>query len=76
MQEAKEALEVYQQFDHSVEQVWCGIQLAQLLHLDNQPNAAEEAILQSIDPLLDKGKQFSVSKCYHVLGNIYSQRVR
>ena len=71
IQQAKEALEMYEQLKHTVGQAQCWKNLAYLLKADNQLNAAKEAASHVIKLLSDQGNQFLVCECYRILGNAY-----
>ena len=76
IQQAKEALEIYERFNDISEQARSWQLLAWLLYSDEQLDAAEEAASRVIDLLSDKGngRQFPVCECYSVLGKIYQSR--
>jgi len=74
IQQVKEALEIYEQFHHILGQGCAWEELAWLLYEDRQLDAAEEAALQLIDLLSDKGNQFPVCESYIILGNTYCLR--
>jgi ATP/maltotriose-dependent transcriptional regulator MalT len=71
IQLAKEALEVYVRLNDTVNQGQCLLQLAQLLHSDNQLDAAEETASRAITLLPEDDHQFIACGCHRVLGNIY-----
>ena len=69
--QAKESLEIYEQLNEVSGQARSLQQLATLLYLDKQYDAAEEAALRAIDLLMaKKGNEFPVCECYRVLGEI------
>ena len=70
IQQAKEALEIFKELNSGVAQAHCLTNLAYLLYDDKQLDAAEEAALQSISLLSDKGNQYPVCESYRLLGNI------
>jgi len=74
IQQAKEVLEIYRQLNHKVKQAQCLKTLAYLLHAEKELDAAGEAALQSINLLSDTDDQYTVSKSYRVLGNIYHSK--
>ena len=74
IQLAKEALELYERLDDIVNQGQCLLQLAQLLHSDNQLDAAEETVSRAITLLPEDGDQFIICSCHRVLGNIYHSK--
>ena len=69
--QVEEALEIYVQLNNILGQVKALQHLAQLLHGDNQLDAAEEAALRAIALLPDEGEQSIVCQCNHTLGSIY-----
>jgi tetratricopeptide (TPR) repeat protein len=70
IQQAKEALGVFERLGDTVRQAECLGSLAWALYSNGQFNDAEEATLRTID-LLPEGENFRVCECHHVLGNIY-----
>ena len=68
MQDASEILE---QFDDTVGQAWCLMDLASLLHSDKQLDVTEEAASRAIDLHFEKGSQYRVCGSHRVLGGIY-----
>ena len=74
IQEAKEALEIFEQLGDTAGQAWCLINLARLLRGDGQLNAAEDAASRALDLLPETGKQFQVCGSHRTLGNIYRSR--
>ena len=73
IQQAEEALEIYEQLGDPISQARCLIDLAHLLDEDNQLDAAEEAASRAID-LLPEGKKFLVCKGHRALGVIYRSK--
>jgi len=71
IQQAREALKIYEQLDHTVEQGQSLKELAWLLYDDNQLTAAEAAASRAINLLIGQGNQFEVCQCRRVLGKIY-----
>jgi tetratricopeptide (TPR) repeat protein len=74
IQQAKESLGILEQLDHTSEQADALRFLAYLLCEVNQLDAAEEAASQSINLILDQGKQFRVCQGYDALGNIFRSK--
>ena len=75
IQQAKEALEIYQRLDSVAGQALSWKELARLLLFDNQLDAAEEATSQSINLLSDKeGDQYDLCEAHQILGNIYRSK--
>ena len=74
IQQAEEASEISERLGDTVGRAQCLIELAWLLSCDKQLDAAEEAASRAIDLLLEKGEQFHVCHCHHVLGRIYHSK--
>ena len=74
IQQAREALEIYQRLSNTVEAAKCWNFLAFLLHEDNQLDAAKEAASQAIDLIPEKGQEFVVCQSHRLLGNIYRSK--
>ena len=74
IEQAKEALGVYEQLGNTVGQAHCLIILAWLLRSDNQLDAAEEAAFRAIGLLPEEGEQFRVCESHRILGNIYRSK--
>jgi len=74
IQQAKGASEIYKWLGDTVDQAQCIIALAWLLHNDGQLDNAEEAISRAIVLLPERGEEFLVCRCHHLLGVIYSSR--
>jgi len=72
IQQAKEALEIYERQGDENEQATCLHQIASLLYDDDQFEAAEETVLRAINLL--KGDQFLTCQCHRILGNIYRSK--
>ena len=70
IQQAREALGIYQRLDHVPGQSRSLEQLAWSLHGDNQLDAAEKAASQAIDLVSGKHEHYVVCKCHLVLGKI------
>ena len=71
MEQAKEALGIFERLGGTVDQARCLTNLALLLHSDGQFDAAEEAAFHAIDLLPEEGEQLWI---YRVLGNIYRSK--
>ena len=71
IQQAREALEIYEQFGDTMDQAECLRTLAFLLWSDEQLDAAEEAVTRAIDLLPEKDKEGRVCRCQKLLGDIY-----
>ena len=74
IQQAREALEIYERLGDTGKQADCLIKLALLLNSDKQFDAAEEAALRAIDLLPKEGEQFRVCQSHRVLGEIYQSK--
>ena len=69
-QQVKESLGMFEQLNHTEGQSNCLHQLAELLHKDEQFDAAEDAASKAINLILGKGQEFGVCKGYSLLGRI------
>ena len=74
IEQVREALEIYERFNHVLDQTRSWKDLAWLLYDDEQLDAAEEAALRVIDPLSDEDDQLSACECYRLLGEIYQSK--
>ena len=70
LQQAKEALEIYERFGYGVRQAQSLLWLARLLFDDNQPEAAEEAASRAVGLLSGRSEAFLLCQCHRFLGNI------
>ena len=70
IQQARDSLEIYERFNHTVEQAGALCRLARLLYGDQQLDAAEEAVSRAIDLSSDKDDQLKLCISHRVLGNI------
>ena len=68
IQQTKEASEIYERLSDTVQQAWCLIDLAWLLHDDGQFDTAENAASRVIDLFLENCEQ-----CHH-LGIIWNSK--
>ena len=73
IQQAREASEIYERLGDTVDQAWCLIELAWLLHDNEQLDDAEEAASRAIN-LLPEKDQFQVCRCHQILGDIYRSK--
>ena len=71
IQQAREAVGIFQRLDIAVGEANCLHHLARLLHADGQLDAAEEAVTRAINILPEKGGEFSLCQFYRGLGNIF-----
>jgi len=74
IQQAREALKIYEQLNDTKGQGLVLSSLAWLLLEDGQTDAAEDAAYRAISLSQDQGDQFSVCGCHRVLGNIYHSK--
>ena len=74
IQQAKEALQIFERLGNVVEQGNCLNHLAPLLYRDGQLDKAEEAATRAIDLLDGTGQEFLVCKSHRFLGDICSLR--
>ena len=71
IQQAKEALEIYERLGIVARKGRCSISLAHLLYQDNQLGAAEEVVLRTIKNLPEKGQESQTCDSHRLLGDIY-----
>ena len=74
IQQAGEALEIYERLGDTGRQADCLIKLAGLLGSDKQFNAAEETIFRAIALLPEEGQQYRVCQSHFALGDIYRSK--
>ena len=74
IQQARDALKIYESLDDPVGLGQCLINLACLLCKDKQLDAAEETASRVIDLFSGKGQQFLVCDSHHVLSDIYQSK--
>ena len=74
IQQAKEALKIFERLGDTVEQAGCLNCLAWLLWGDEQFDAAEEAASRAIDLIPERGEQFIACESHRVLGKIYRSK--
>ena len=74
VQQAKEALEIYERLGDTLEQGWCLISLAWSLSGDKQLDTAEEAASRAIGLIAEKANPFPVCQSHCVLGEIYQSK--
>ena len=74
IQQAEEALGIFERLGDTTLQARCLINLALLLHDDKQLDAGEEAASRAIDLLPEKGQQLLVCNGHDVLGKIYTSK--
>jgi len=71
IQQAREALEIYERLGNTGQEADCLIKLAGLLASENQFDAAEEAAFRAIALLPEEGDQFRVCQSHFALADIY-----
>jgi len=71
IEQAKDALEIWEELNDTGRQAACLIKLAFLLHDDKQLDAAEETASRAIHLLPQKGEEFRVCESHRLLGNVY-----
>ena len=74
IEQAKEALEIYNRLGDTGGQAKCLIDLAWLFYDDEQLDDAEEVAFRVINLLSEKGDQFRACQCHHLLGNVYHSK--
>jgi tetratricopeptide (TPR) repeat protein len=74
IQQAKEALGVYERLGDVAGQARCFKFLTSSLYANKQFDDAEEAALRTINLLSEEGEQHQISECHNILGNIYSSK--
>ena len=74
IQQAREALGVYERLGDTVQQANCLIKLARLLGSDKRLNAAEEAASRAITLLPEEGEQYRACRSHRALGEIYGSK--
>ena len=72
--QVKEALEIYERLEETVNRAWCLDILAHLLRGDGQLDAAEEAMVQAIKLFPEEGQEDLVCSSHHSLGAIYHSK--
>jgi tetratricopeptide (TPR) repeat protein len=76
IQQANEALEIYERAGNTIEQAYCLNNLAWLLYRDKQLDAAENAASRAIDLVSGKGEEFLVTGLHRILGKIHYSKGR
>ena len=72
--QAKEALEIFERVGEAREQVSSSLILASALIFNDQLDIAEEVVSRAIQLLPEKGEEHSISQSHFVLGNICHQK--
>ena len=76
IQQAKEALQIFERLNDPGNQAECLINLARILISEMQIDAAEEAATRAISLLPEKGQQHRISKAHRVLGYVHRSKGR
>ena len=74
IQQAREALEIYGRLGDTVAQAGCLLDLAWLLHSDEQLDAAEEATSCATSLIPKEGSEPPVFQSHHILGKVYHSK--
>ena len=74
IQQVEQALEIFKQLDDTAEQAECLVNLGSLLDLDEQLDAAEEALSRAVDLLSETGDQYRFCESHRILGNLYRSK--
>jgi tetratricopeptide (TPR) repeat protein len=74
IQQAKEALGVFERLGDTAQRAECLKILALLLYSNKQFDDAEEATLHAINLFQAEGQQYRVCQCHRILGKIYSSK--
>jgi len=74
IEQANEALEVYERLGDTAEQARCLDKLASSLRDDKQLDAAEKAAFRAINLLPDEGQEYWVCESHQTLGRIYRSK--
>ena len=72
MQQAWEALEIFERLGDTVKQAKCFIRLGRASYDDGELDAAEEAALRAIELLPENGQQYLVCQGHRLLGKVYT----
>jgi tetratricopeptide (TPR) repeat protein len=76
IQQAREALEIYERAGNTTAQADCLKNLTWLLYRDNQLDAAENAASRAIDLVSGKDEEFRVAELHRILGKIHYSKGR
>jgi tetratricopeptide (TPR) repeat protein len=74
IQQAREAIAIFERLGDTVEQAASLVELAYLLYIDGQLDAAEAAATRTIEMLPKKNEEFLACRSYRTLGGIYYSR--
>ncbi|KAF9780480.1 hypothetical protein BJ322DRAFT_295454 [Thelephora terrestris] len=72
--QAEEALEIFKRLGDTLEQAICLGYLAWLLLDDDQPDAAQDTALRTIELLPEKGGEFLLCQSHRILGEIHRSK--
>ncbi|KAF9793423.1 hypothetical protein BJ322DRAFT_128147 [Thelephora terrestris] len=72
--QAREALKIHERLDAALERAGCLRALARLLQDDGQLDAAEEALVESMKLLPEKGQEDQVCVSHKTLGDLYRSK--
>jgi tetratricopeptide (TPR) repeat protein len=75
IRQAKEALEIFERNNDTVEQAQVLNTLAELLLDDEQLDAAEDAASRAIDLVPEKGQEFTVCQLHQTLGRVHQSTI-
>ena len=74
IQQATEALEIYERLGDTVQQANCLDDLSRLFHSVSQLDAAEEAASRAIGLLPENGQEFLLCQSHRTLGGVYRSK--
>ena len=74
IRQAREALDIYEQIGERIGKVYCLGELAMLLFVDKQLEAAEDTASRAIDIATERGDEFILCQLHRVVGQIYQSK--
>ena len=74
IEQAKEALEIFERIDTTIGQTQCLKELAWLLFDNKQLDAAEDTASRAISLIPEKGQEYTFCQLHQVLGEIYGSK--
>ncbi|KAF9780536.1 hypothetical protein BJ322DRAFT_1213644 [Thelephora terrestris] len=74
IQQAKEALEMFERLGDVQEQSNCLQSLATLFFCDSRLDAAEDTVSRKIELLPEKGQEYQLCQSHRLLGNVYCRK--
>ena len=74
IQQAREALEIYERLGETGRQASCLVKLTLLLDSEEQFDAAEEAAFRAIALLPEEGQPYQVCQSHYALGTVYQSK--